>query len=413
MWRTALLWALVTFMKAAAFSPRFGPPGHMVAFPKTMPGGCKRCRNPPLLVEKQESFEFDDPFLAGEYISDENTEMHGQDDLELPFSFPNVPPQVNYALIGYKLNGTDTLRAVCDNWSDLCLKQRSNVTIIEHETEGRRVEYRFHGEDHKNLEAIEVQERLEYPFRWKALGKLLLNSVALSALGIVASKVFSVPKLGFGDNFSLNVWAAATAAFCGLGRLGTIFWTAITSMTKSTQFVPNLIVAAVAGAFLGVFVKAWLTEDTDDLGKPDPDDSVTTPSLQLVLAIMGNRFQPLKAMLGSAVIGLAPGIGEEIAFRGVLQTVLARRLSTPQAIVVQAILFGLGHRTSGFYILLTGLVGLVLGTIYAATQNLAIPMFLHALLNTFMTFRGHVQVSDMTQEEITKLLQGRPHHFTR
>jgi membrane protease YdiL (CAAX protease family) len=358
-----------------------------------------------LSAAKKKHFENDDPdpFLAVEYYSDANKKIYGQDRLELPFSFSNVPPQVNYALVCYRLYGKAALKEVCDSSSDLRLKRGSNVTIIEHETEGRRFEYRVYGEDHQNLEELEKQERREISFSWKNVGKMLLNSVSISVLGIVASKVFSVPKLGLGDNFSLNVWAAATAAFRGLGTITT---TAITSMSESTQFVPNLIVAALAGALLGVFVKACLMglTDTDDL--VIPDDGFTSPSLQLVLMIMGNRFQPLKAMLGSAAMGLAPGIGEEIAFRGVLQTVLARRLSTPQAIVVQAILFGLAHPSSGPYILVTGLLGLLLGTIYAATQNLAIPIFLHSLWNTFMFFRGHVHVSDMTEEEITKLLQG-------
>jgi len=377
-----------------------------------MPGGWKRGRNPPLLLaETQEYFdENDDLFLAADYFSDENEKIYGLDNLEVPFYFSNVPPTVNHAQVCYKLYGKDALRVVCDNIPDLCLKQGSNGTkIIEHETEGRRFEYRVYGEDHKNLEQIETQERREFRFSWKNLGKVLLNSVAVSVLGIVASEVFSVPKFGCGEKFSLNVWAAASAAFRGLG---TILRTEITSMSM----VEAALAGALSGAFLAflaVFVKMCLTDltDTDDL--VEPDDSVTSPSLRLVLMIMGNRFQPLKAMLGSAIMGLAPGIGEEIAFRGVLQTVLARRLSTPQAIFAQAILFGLGHRTSGPYILLTGLLGLALGTIYAATQNLAIPIFLHALFNMFMTFKGHVYVSDMTEEEITKLLQGPSHQLTQ
>lgn len=382
---TGVVFFAVALLRVSAFSTRFWTLKHMT----NKQGGRKWSHRPNLLS------------FSKKYFDKDNMERHEMDQHdELPFLATGFPPPVNYALNCYKLHGKEALREACDNSSDLFLKRGSNATIIEHKnSDGRRFEYRFYGDDHENLEFFETQERREFPFRWKNVGKAVANSFALFALGILASKVFSIPQLGFGDRFSLNIRAAVVVAFRWLR----------TFLTKSdsTSAMPMLIVVCVlTGVFLG-----WLFAETDD--SVAHDDAVTTPTLQLVLAMMGNRFQPMKAMFGSVAIGLASGIGEELFFRGVLQTVLARRLPTPPAVAIQAILFGLGHRTSGLYIVLTSLKGFIYGKIYAATQNLAIPVFLHAVWNTFMVYMAHVQVSDMTEEETTELLQGRSHHGLR
>lgn len=63
------------------------------------------------------------------------------------------------------------------------------------------------------------------------------------------------------------------------------------------------------------------------------------------------------------VISLAAGFGEELLYRGLIQTSLARRIPILLAITVQALFFGLAHSGYGtwIHVLLPTLFGLVVG----------------------------------------------------
>jgi membrane protease YdiL (CAAX protease family) len=82
-------------------------------------------------------------------------------------------------------------------------------------------------------------------------------------------------------------------------------------------------------------------------------------------------------------------IGEELQFRGFLWSRLERLYgegpgATRGALVTQAALFGLGHLYQGpAGVLVTGVLGLVLGTVYLAGRRSLLPcMLLHALIDT-------------------------------
>jgi membrane protease YdiL (CAAX protease family) len=95
-----------------------------------------------------------------------------------------------------------------------------------------------------------------------------------------------------------------------------------------------------------------------------------------------NEFVPLLA--GSswsdmALIALSAGVGEEMLFRGVLQSSLASWLGIGWGLALSSILFGLLHPISLPYVVVTMGVGLYLGLTYLLTGNLLSVMVTHAL----------------------------------
>ena len=80
-----------------------------------------------------------------------------------------------------------------------------------------------------------------------------------------------------------------------------------------------------------------------------------------------------------ALISALAGFGEEWFFRGVLQRGLIPYLGPLAACFTAACLFGLAHAVSTLYGLLATLIGLYLGWLWQATDNLLPPMLAHGL----------------------------------
>lgn len=78
------------------------------------------------------------------------------------------------------------------------------------------------------------------------------------------------------------------------------------------------------------------------------------------------------------LIALLAGVGEELFFRGWLQSVLTNEFELWLGILVASVIFGLAHYLSTTYAIYAGLTGLYLGLIYEVTGNLYIVMVVHA-----------------------------------
>jgi len=82
-----------------------------------------------------------------------------------------------------------------------------------------------------------------------------------------------------------------------------------------------------------------------------------------------------------AMIAALAGLGEELLFRGVIQTTVAAWVDGDFGVWVglatAGVLFGLAHAVTFTYVLLAGLIGLYLGGIWLATGNLLVPMIAH------------------------------------
>lgn len=82
---------------------------------------------------------------------------------------------------------------------------------------------------------------------------------------------------------------------------------------------------------------------------------------------------------GIALVALMAGLGEELLFRGVIQAGLAGPLGTSAALALASLLFGFAHYVSRAYFVLATLIGFYLGLLYLWTDNLLVPILVHAL----------------------------------
>lgn len=111
---------------------------------------------------------------------------------------------------------------------------------------------------------------------------------------------------------------------------------------------------------------------------------------------MGERH--LKELLSGAgpshilALSLAAGVGEELLFRGWLQSWLEQFLQdwgSPgayAAIGIAAIFFGLAHPLSKGYIVLATVLGFALGLSFYWSKNLFIPIVAHAIYDALLMF---------------------------
>lgn len=80
-----------------------------------------------------------------------------------------------------------------------------------------------------------------------------------------------------------------------------------------------------------------------------------------------------------AIIALLAGVGEELFFRGWMQTVLAERSGVWVGILAASLIFGLLHYLSITYAIYAFATGIYLGVIYYVFGNLYIVMAIHAV----------------------------------
>lgn len=146
-----------------------------------------------------------------------------------------------------------------------------------------------------------------------------------------------------------------------------------------------------------------------------PLAEVTAASKTIALYALGAELRPLRALCGSALISASAALCEEIAFRGVLQTLATRALralgaaprpTVAAAVAAQAILFGVAHSytNSPVYLITASIVGMVFGAAFAATGNLAVPIAMHFAVDMVTFLACHVQVARAGREAQCKLL---------
>jgi membrane protease YdiL (CAAX protease family) len=111
-----------------------------------------------------------------------------------------------------------------------------------------------------------------------------------------------------------------------------------------------------------------------------------------IMQVLDEMFVPLFrqcGMLEMAVIALLAGLGEEMLFRGIVQSWVADKVGGDYGrgigLVAAAAIFGLLHGVTPAYAMLAGGVGLYLGAIWLATGNLLTPIAGHALYD-FLAF---------------------------
>lgn len=128
----------------------------------------------------------------------------------------------------------------------------------------------------------------------------------------------------------------------------------ITAVLATLPLVVALALCARVGA-------RWF-EDVDALVRP------------LIESVFRGR-----GIVAVVVVSALAGLGEELLFRGVIQSAVAAAFGAWPGLVVASVLFGLMHALSRAYFVLASLMGLYLGVIYQATDNLLLPVLVHGL----------------------------------
>jgi uncharacterized protein len=88
---------------------------------------------------------------------------------------------------------------------------------------------------------------------------------------------------------------------------------------------------------------------------------------------------PTASVLQFAMIATLAGVGEELLFRGALQTKLAEWTSPITGLLLTSLLFGLAHALSKLYFVFAIAVGAFLGWLALEYHDLVAPMVAHAL----------------------------------
>lgn len=114
----------------------------------------------------------------------------------------------------------------------------------------------------------------------------------------------------------------------------------------------------------------------------EPLERIRRILARTMLPMLGSR--PLSDL---ALISIAAGVGEELLFRGVFQGLLAHWLGTWQGLAVASFLFGLFHPITPAYVVIAGLLGAYLGTVWVLTGNLLVVILAHAIYD-FLALRA-------------------------
>lgn len=154
----------------------------------------------------------------------------------------------------------------------------------------------------------------------------------------------------------------------------------------------GLLVAAV---FLGWLLDCWTPEPWEHAGRNALIGLVATvpfvillplwtwlPQLKRIDEMLDEQIIPIFkpcTLFDFAWISLLAGLGEEAFFRVVLQGGLEQVVGGIAALLLASVVFGLAHLLSPAYAVITGIMGLYLGTIYLFTDSLLAVAITHGL----------------------------------
>jgi membrane protease YdiL (CAAX protease family) len=80
-----------------------------------------------------------------------------------------------------------------------------------------------------------------------------------------------------------------------------------------------------------------------------------------------------------ALVALLAGVGEELLFRGVIQTLLVDWTNPVAGLLIASLVFGAAHALSKLYFLLATLIGVLFGWLVLHFNDLVAPMVAHSV----------------------------------
>ena len=101
--------------------------------------------------------------------------------------------------------------------------------------------------------------------------------------------------------------------------------------------------------------------------------------LHMQVTQMVRELFPRARLVELAIIAVLAGVSEELLFRGVLQTVVARWTTPLVGLAVASLVFGGLHAISRLYFVLATLIGGYLGWLLLECDDLTVPIVAHGL----------------------------------
>mmetsp|Transcript_27235 Transcript_27235/g.40326 ORF Transcript_27235/g.40326 Transcript_27235/m.40326 type:complete len:291 (+) Transcript_27235:48-920(+) len=209
-------------------------------------------------------------------------------------------------------------------------------------------------------------------FNGKTTIALVAGQSLLIGIAVIAAQLLSVPNFGLGQDFVLDSSSIQSGALATL---------------------PLFAIAAVL--------------DVVEKSVPALED-VSKATQRSVLGLLGGARKPLLALVVSIGLGAAAGWGEEMLFRGVLQSELSDNIGELLALGSSAIIFGALHAVTPLYALIAGIASLYFGELFIQYHNLAVPIVCHGLYDVGALMAAHWAVSGMTEDERIALANWEP-----
>ena len=97
------------------------------------------------------------------------------------------------------------------------------------------------------------------------------------------------------------------------------------------------------------------------------------------------------------IVSLVAGIGEELLFRGIIQTVAMNHLGLIAGVLTASIIFGLLHFITPGYAVIATIAGLYLGLIFILTDNLLISVITHGVYD-FVALLFYLKKNDINKQ---------------
>jgi membrane protease YdiL (CAAX protease family) len=94
--------------------------------------------------------------------------------------------------------------------------------------------------------------------------------------------------------------------------------------------------------------------------------------------LVGEMF-PAASKAQFALIALLAGVGEELLFRGVFQTLIGKWTTPLAGMLITSLIFGLAHALSKLYFVLATAIGIGLGWLVLRYGDLVAPMVAHTV----------------------------------
>jgi len=178
----------------------------------------------------------------------------------------------------------------------------------------------------------------------------------------------------------------------------------VVSYLSLRHFHPSLLLLFPLALFSLYPLMGFLSFYIDKIELPDFLDNMDKSSMESLGELL-NMTSVQDLLINIVIIGIIPGIGEELLFRGVIQKELSKKLTNPHVVIfITAFLFSAFHfQVAGFIPKL--MIGLLLGYAYFLSGSLILPMIIHSLNNIFLTTSlfaagGKIQTDDIQSENV-------------